>query len=137
MRRRPDEETLQSLVEMAVAVRKRAHAPYSNYLVGAALLTTKGSVHVGCNVENASYGATICAERAAVTAMVASGERHPIVCALVTGGAEPVAPCGICRQVLVEFAPDLLLVLVAVRGKQRVRRETTLGALLPEAFRLL
>ena len=134
MRRRPDEETLQSLIEMAVAVRKRAHAPYSNYLVGAALLTTKGSVHVGCNVENASYGATICAERAAVTAMVASGERHPIVCALVTGGAEPVAPCGICRQVLAEFG-DCTVICADARRLGQMSVEP-LSGLLPHMFRI-
>jgi cytidine deaminase len=127
------------LVEAARAVRAHAHAPYSRYAVGAALLTRAGEVYVGCNVENASYGATICAERSAVSAMVAAGARDPIACAVVTAGPEPGAPCGICRQVLAEFALDMRIVMAAVDAKGAITRScgARLAALLPQAFRLL
>src|ERR1035438_3225645 len=85
------------LVEAARAVRGHAHAPYSRYQVGAALLTRVGHVYAGCNVENATYGATLCAERSAVAAMVAAGDREPIACAVVTAGPRPRAPRGVCR----------------------------------------
>jgi cytidine deaminase len=136
---------MQALIEAARAVRANAHAPYSKYQVGAALLTAEGSIFTGCNVENASYGATLCAERSAIAKMVAAGERHPVACAVVTGPARPKgsgsnetdrggSPCGICRQVLAEFATDLPIAIVADRGG---RRDTTLSALLPDAFSLL
>lgn len=129
---------LERTVLAAQAARARAYAPYSRYRVGAALLTQGGIVHAGCNVENASYGATLCAERSAVAAMVAAGGRDPVACAVVTEGPRPGAPCGICRQVLFEFADDLLVVLAAEdsRGKITLRRRVRLRALLPEAFRL-
>jgi cytidine deaminase len=116
--------------------------------VGAALLTRAGEVYVGCNVENATYGATICAERSAVSAMVAAGDSDPIACAVVTGGPEPGkgtratgpgAPCGICRQVLAEFALDMRIMMVAVDAKGAITksRGARLAALLPQAFRLV
>ena len=128
----------QRLVEAARVARAHAHAPYSHYAVGAALLTRSGRVHVGCNVENATYGATLCAERAAVAAMVTSGDTAPIACAVVTAGPRPGAPCGICRQVLIEFARDMKLVLVAedARGKIIAKKTARLAKLLPHAFRL-
>jgi cytidine deaminase len=127
------------LVDAARAVRARAHAPYSRYEVGAALLTRAGEVYVGCNVENATYGATLCAERSAVSAMVAAGAHDPIACAVVTAGPEPGAPCGICRQVLAEFARDMRIVMVSVDAKGAITksRGARLAALLPHAFRLL
>jgi len=92
------------LVKAAAEVRLRAYAPYSQYLVGAALLDDRGQIHVGCNVENISYGGTICAERAAATRMVSDGGSQIRAIAVVTkdGGA----PCGLCRQFLIEFASD-------------------------------
>jgi cytidine deaminase len=105
--------------------------------VGAAILTAGGAIFVGCNVENATYGASICAERVAVGKMVAAGERHPVACAVVTAGRTPGTPCGICRQVLSEFVEvDVPIALVALgpRGK-RTREDTTLSALFPEPFR--
>jgi cytidine deaminase len=123
---------IDALVAAAREVRLRAYAPYSKYRVGAAILTRTGKVFTGCNVENATYGATICAERSAIVKMVAADERDPIVCVVVTQGPHPGSPCGICRQVLSEFADDMRVVLVA----HRVRLETTLAALLPDAFRL-
>ncbi len=126
------------LVAAARSVRAHAYAPYSHYRVGAAILTRSGAIHVGCNVENATYGATLCAERAAVAAMVAAGDLDPVACAVVTAGPKAGSPCGICRQVLVQFARDLELVLVAESDAGRVlgRRRARLRALLPDAFRL-
>jgi len=125
------DRAIDALVGAAREVRQRAYAPYSKYKVGAALLTRSGKIYTGCNVENSSFGGTICAERSAIVKMVSADERDPIVCVVATGGAEPASPCGICRQVLAEFADDMRIVLVA----GRVRKETTLAALLPDAFR--
>jgi cytidine deaminase len=123
-----------SLVELLATARKameRAYAPYSGFRVGAALLAKDGSVYVGCNVENASYGLTVCAERAAVANAVVQGARQYQAIAIVTESERAVAPCGACRQVLNELAPDLQVVSEA-RGE---RRDWTLAELLPEPFR--
>jgi cytidine deaminase len=125
------DRAVDALVVAAREVRQRAYAPYSKYKVGAAILTRSGKVYTGCNVENSSFGATICAERSAIVKMISADERDPIACVVATGGAEPASPCGICRQVLAEFADDMRIILVA----RRVRKETTLAALLPDAFR--
>jgi cytidine deaminase len=119
--------------------RLNAYAPYSEYRVGAAVMTRKGRVYAGCNVENATLGATLCAERSAVAAMVAAGDRDPVLCVVVTAGPQPGAPCGICRQVLAEFAREMRLLLVAEddRGKILRRKTARLSVLLPHAFRLL
>ena len=129
---------VERLVAEARAVRANAYAPYSRYRVGAAVMVRDGRIFTGCNVENATYGATLCAERAAIAAMVAAGATAPVACAVVTAGARPGAPCGICRQVFAEFAKDVRFVLVAEdkRGKIAARRSTRLSALLPQAFRL-
>jgi cytidine deaminase len=127
------------LIAAARAARAHAYAPYSQYRVGAALLTRAGRIHSGANVENASYGATVCAERSAVSAMVAQGDSDPVVCVVVTAGPRPGTPCGVCRQVLAEFARDMVVVLVAeddAAGKLVARRSVRLSALLPQAFRL-
>lgn len=125
-----------SLVAAAREARARAYAPYSRYRVGAALLTTSGKIFAGCNVENASYGACLCAERNAIGQMIAAGEKDPVACVVVTKGPRGGSPCGICRQVLSEFARDLTVLLVADGdgGEEEGRRETTLAALLPDAF---
>ncbi len=122
------------LVRRARAVRENAHAPYSNYRVGAALITTSGAVHVGCNVENASYGLTVCAERTAICSMIAAGDRDPIAIVIMTAGPAAGSPCGMCRQVLAEFAMDLPVRLVTA-DPSTPPTETTLGELLPLAFR--
>lgn len=128
---------LDDLVQRAKAVRDNAHAPYSKYRVGAAIATKKGSVFVGCNVENASFGATICAERGAIMQMVAAGEKDPIACAVVTGDEIGASPCGICRQVLAEFAKDMPIVLVGLGSREgEIGRVVQLTDLLPLAFHL-
>ena len=134
-RRGTDTALLDRLVQAATAVRDHAYAPYSKYRVGAAIATRSGEVFVGCNVENASYGATICAERGAIMAMVAAGERDPIACAVVTrdGGS----PCGMCRQVLAEHAHDMPVAMVAAEDPYgETGRVVTLAELLPLAFRM-
>jgi cytidine deaminase len=121
------------LLEAARRVRAHAHAPYSRYQVGAAVRAASGRVYAGANVENASYGLALCAERSAVAAAIAAGEKRLSAVAVVTATSPPAAPCGMCRQVLAEFGDDALPVLLTNdRGE---RQDTTLGALLPHAFR--
>jgi cytidine deaminase len=109
----------------------RAYAPYSDFRVGAALLSTDGTVIAGCNVENSCFPAGICAERAALAAAVALGHREFTHLAIVTEAGEPAAPCGICRQVLVEFAPDLH---VTSRTTSGAEARWSLADLLPHPF---
>jgi cytidine deaminase len=121
------------LIEAARRVRAHAHAPYSKYAVGAAVRGASGRVYAGANVENASYGLALCAERSAVATAVAAGEKTIIACAVITSTSPPAAPCGMCRQVLAEFGPDELP--VALLNDRGEREDTTLGQLLPRAFR--
>ncbi len=99
----------EGLLAMALTAQGRARAPYSNFHVGAAVLGGSGASFPGCNVESASYGATICAERSAVVGAVAAGETAIRACVVVTPTVEPSSPCGICRQLLAEFGPDILV----------------------------
>jgi cytidine deaminase len=121
---------LEELVNAAKAVQKHAHAPYSRFRVGAALRTRSGKTFVGANVENASFGATVCAERSAVSAMVAAGERDIEAIAVFTDADTVTMPCGICRQVLLEFGPRCTVVAVTPSA----RETTTLVELLPHPF---
>ena len=121
------------LVAAARAVRAHAHAPYSRYAVGAAVRGESGRIYAGANVENASYGLALCAERSAVAAAVSAGEKRIVGVAVVTATSPPAAPCGMCRQVLAEFADDDLPITLANEAGER--EETTLGRLLPHAFR--
>ncbi|MCL4237244.1 MAG: cytidine deaminase [Anaerolineae bacterium] len=118
------------LVEAAVAARQRAYSPYSGYAVGAALLTAPGTLYTGCNIEIASYGATVCAERTAVFKAVSEGESDFRAIAVATSNG--AAPCGICRQVLFEFAPSLIVIVANAQGE--VLWEGTLSDLLPLGF---
>lgn len=127
-----DAKEWEPLVAAATAARANAYAPYSKYAVGAALACFDGAIVVGCNVENASYGGAICAERSAVVAAVAAGRRSFVACVVVTQSDPPGSPCGFCRQVLREFADDLPMLLVsATSGARRIAR---LAELLPDAF---
>jgi cytidine deaminase len=119
-----------ALIEQARKVRSYAHAPYSKFAVGAALLGRSGRVFTGCNVENLSFGLTICAERVALCSAVAAGEREFEAIAVVADSLTPVSPCGACRQVLAEFAPDLEICSANLTGERFSGR---LGELLPRA----
>jgi cytidine deaminase len=121
--------TPEELIDLAKQARKQAYAPYSHYKVGAALLGKSGKVYTGCNVENASYSHTVCAERTAVLKAVSEGEREFEAVAVVTknGGS----PCGACRQVLSEFSPELIVYIADKDGEYRT---TTLKKLLPDSF---
>ncbi len=125
-------------MKAAVAVRRKAYAPYSHYSVGAALWTADQRIFVGCNVENASYGLTICAERSAATAMIASGAQEPQACVVITAGPRAGSPCGACRQVLFELTEDMPVRMLAVDEHEQVvdTQERSLVELLPLGFRL-
>ena len=125
-----NDQERQALIKAAQAARQYAYAPYSHYSVGAALLTTAGEIITGCNVENASYGGTICAERTAAVKAISVGQRDFTAIAVVT--ANGGAPCGICRQFLYEFAPELLVIIADEAGT--VHAEMSLNALLPRGF---
>ena len=117
------------LVQLAQTARENAYAPYSHYQVGAALLTASGQVFTGCNVENAVYPMTLCAERTAIAKAVSEGQREFVAIAIATrnGGS----PCGACRQVMREFAPRLRILLADDAGHVR---QFTLDQLLPDSF---
>lgn len=123
----------ESLERAAIAVRDHAYAPYSGYHVGAAILGAGGGIYAGCNVENAAYGHSICAERSALVQMVAAGERAPLAIVIATAGPAPGTPCGACRQMMIELTRDMPVRLIAV-GSPNVVRDTSLAVLLPDAF---
>jgi cytidine deaminase len=120
-----------ALARAARAALKRAYAPYSKFRVGAALLGESGTVHVGFNVENISYGLSMCAERTAVYSAMIAGERDFRAIAIATDSPTPISPCGACRQVLTEFCADMPVLLVPTRGRSR---RYTLRQLMPAAF---
>lgn len=121
-----------TLQDAARAVRENAHAPYSNFKVGAALRTAGGQVFTGCNVENVAYPEGTCAEAGAIAAMCAAGARDLAEVYVIADSPSPVPPCGGCRQKLAEFAgPDVVVTLANLDG---VELKTTVGALLPGAF---
>ncbi len=121
------------LLAEAELARAFAHAPYSRFQVGAALLCADGSIQRGCNVENASYPAGICAERTAISAAVARGQKRFVAIAIAGPPGVALTPCGICRQVLSEFSPDGALLVIA-RDAKGAPQTTTIGVLLPGAF---
>ena len=124
-------EAADPLFAVAVEAMRQAYAPYSSFRVGAALRGADGSIHPGCNVENAAYPASICAERGALLGAVARGVREFDALMVVTEADEPTPPCGQCRQVLVEFAPDLEIASRTLGGSERRWR---LSELLPHPF---
>jgi cytidine deaminase len=121
--------TQDELIASAKAAREHAYAPYSNFKVGAALLGKSGRVYTGCNVENAAYGPSMCAERTAIFKAVSEGEREFEAIAVVTENG--VSPCGTCRQVMMEFAPDMTVFISNIQGNVRI---TTVRDLLPDGF---
>ena len=125
--------SLRRLLAAAKTTQRRAHAPYSKFRVGAALLTKSGKIYTGCNVENASYGLTICAERVAITKAVSEGHRHFEAIVVVCPSAKPT-PCGACRQFLAEFG-DMTVICADSRNGKRVQIYR-LAELLPHAFEL-
>lgn len=129
---RPDDPAWNPLIDAARAAMANSYSPYSHYPVGAALACGDGSIVGGCNVENASYGGAICAERGAVMAAVATGRSTYDACVVMTRGPEPAYPCGFCRQVLNEFAPQIPILLVA--QSSGARRLVWLHEILPGAF---
>ena len=123
------------LVEAACAVRARSHSPYSRFRVGAALQARGGVVHLGTNVENASFGLSVCAERTAIFRAVTDGDTEFTAIAVCADGAEPTPPCGACRQVLLEFAPDAVVLMAGERGADGPVLRATVAELAPHAFR--
>jgi cytidine deaminase len=124
-----DQNTLTTLVWEATQARQRAYAPYSQFPVGAAIRTRSGRIYAGCNVENASYGLSVCAERIAIWQAVAAGDLDLTEIAVVTDiGA---SPCGACRQVMAEFAPAMTVIIADLAGGHRI---TTVSELLADAF---
>lgn len=119
------------LIQLAREVAAKAHAPYSGFKVGAALCTKDGRVFKGCNVESSSFGATVCAERAALCMAVANGRKSFDSIAIYTDTDDPTPPCGICRQFLMDFSPDMRVICASKTGKVICM---TLSELLPNAF---
>ena len=122
----------QKLLQAALSARERAYAPYSKFLVGAAVLATSGKIYTGCNIENASYGLTVCAERNALFAAVGAGEREFTALCVVGDTSAPISPCGACRQVMAEFKVPRII-LANLKGDVK---EYTLEELLPLNFSL-
>lgn len=128
-----DANTKAKLFEAAKAAKENAYVPYSNFRVGAAILLSDDTIETGCNVENASYGAAICAERTALTKITSNGRRD-IKAILVTGDThDPITPCGICRQFIFEFGDGIPVICTSKDGTEL---ETTINDLLPYGFRL-
>jgi cytidine deaminase len=123
---------LPAMLDAARRAQANARAPYSRFSVGAAVLAGSGAIYPGCNVESASYGATICAERSALVGAVAAGETTVRAVVVVTPTPEPSTPCGICRQLMAEFGPDVIV--LAASSVSDVVLMATLGALLPLSF---
>lgn len=127
-----DEQTKKELVSKADAMLSKAYVPYSKFPVGAALHTKDGKTYTGCNIENASYGLSNCAERTAIFKAVSEGDKEFDYLVITGGTEEPISPCGACRQVMVEFCePDMKVLLTNKKGKLK---ETTVAELLPGAF---
>ena len=125
------EESLQQLLETAKTARLQSIAPFSNFLVGAAIKTAEGKVYTGCNVESASYGLTVCAERVAIWKALSEGERDFIELAVVADTGSLTPPCGTCRQIIWEFAKNATIMLGNLRGETQI---VSISELLPRAF---
>jgi len=126
-----DNDTKNKLIAEARRARNAAYARYSNFKVGAAVLTAQGNIFSGCNIENASFGATMCAERVAIFSAVAAGETRIKAVAVIADLDKPIAPCGLCRQVIAEFGPDAEVIMLNTGGEEAT---VTLPVLLPLSF---
>ncbi len=126
-----ERDARETLIEAARRARENAHAPYSNFRVGAALRAKSGRIFGGCNVENSTYGLTVCAERVAIFKAISEGERGFDAIAVVTDAGTLTPPCGACRQLIWEFCGDAEVVLANLQGKQEVHR---MSALFPKPF---
>lgn len=126
------ETVFQELVDKAKEARANAYAPYSKFLVGSALITENGKIFTGCNIENVSLGLSICAERVAIFKAVAEGIKDIRAIAVIGDTEEPCAPCGACRQVMMEFAPDMKVVMANLHNKIKIKKAREL---LPDSFK--
>ena len=131
-----DDPDYNSLVSAAAEARAHSYSPYSKFRVGAALLTNDGKVYIGCNIENGAYSPTICAERVALGAAIVAGEAIGSfqAIAVVADEARPTSPCGVCRQVLSELAPGVIVIMAAAPEKSEDRLEMKIEELLPHGF---
>ena len=124
---------LDLLLQKALEARENAYTPFSRFAVGAAILGKSGNIYTGCNIENSSYGLTICAERVALFKGVSEGEKTFKAIAIVADTEQPTPPCGACLQVLSEFQTDLIVIMAALKGTRKIKK---LSELLPEPFRV-
>jgi cytidine deaminase len=121
------------LIAEAKRAREKAYAPYSNFKVGAAVLTSNGKIFSGCNIENSSYGLSICAERSAIFNAVSSGYRKFTKIAVVTDSEPPASPCGACRQVIFEFGDDIEVIMANLKGDIKIMK---ISELLKDGFNM-
>jgi len=124
-------ENYKRLIKEAEKARKRAYTPYSKFKVGAAILTSDGKIFTGCNIENASFGLTVCAERVAILKAISEGSTEFEAIAIFGDTDRPCSPCGACRQVLSEFGEDIKIIMSNMKGDIKIKK---IGELLPEAF---
>jgi len=124
-------ENYKRLIKEAEKARKRAYTPYSNFKVGAAILTTDGKIFTGCNIENASFGLTVCAERVAILKAISEGSTEFEAIAIIGNTNQPCSPCGACRQVVSEFGENIQIIMSNLKGDIKIKK---IGELLPEAF---
>lgn len=126
------ETVFQELIDKAKEARANAYAPHSKFLVGSALITENGKIFTGCNIENVSLGLSICAERVAIFKAVAEGIKDIRAIAVIGDTEEPCTPCGACRQVMIEFAPDMKVVMANLHNKIKIKKARDL---LPDSFK--
>ena len=124
-------EEFKKLIKEAEKARKRAYTPYSKFKVGAAVLSSDGKIFSGCNIENASFGMSVCAERVAIFKAISEGSTKFKAIAVIGDTDKPCSPCGACRQVISEFGEEILLVMANLKGDVKIKK---IGELLPEAF---
>jgi len=124
-------EEFKKLIKEAEKARKRAYTPYSKFKVGAAVLSTGGKIFTGCNIENASFGMSVCAERVAIFKAISEGSTKFEAIAVIGDTDKPCSPCGACRQVISEFGEEIFLIMVNLKGDVKIKK---IGELLPEAF---